>query len=300
MIAVFPNFEPLSLGHKDIVNKLVAKFPPYSDFNFVSLHSWNIDNSMKVSSLNNNLVVWFKDYTSKKAFLSFIGDTLVDETLRTLLDYALANSLHHELHLIPEHVVKEIKRPEKFNIKEDRDAHDYIVMALKFSELKGNNYASKRHGINNFNANFAGRVELKKLVVDDQAVNDINNIFHKWRQDSDKTHQETENELKAIQRLLNDAQHFNLQVLGVYMDDTLVAYSIYEIADRYAIGHFEKALKTHPGLYDYLKHQTAMNLHRQGVKYINYEQDLGIEGLRKTKLLLHPEHFLKKYTVSYK
>jgi hypothetical protein len=78
----------------------------------------------------------------------------------------------------------------------------------------------------------------------------------------------------------------------------MVAYSIYEIRDDYAIGHFEKALKEHNGLYDYLKHTTAKELHEKGVKYINYEQDLGIVGLRQTKLLLHPEHYLKKYSIS--
>jgi hypothetical protein len=31
--------------------------------------------------------------------------------------------------------------------------------------------------------------------------------------------------------------------------------------------------------------------------FINYEQDLGIEGLRQAKSRLHPDGFLKKYTI---
>jgi hypothetical protein len=113
--------------------------------------------------------------------------------------------------------------------------------------------------------------------------------------------EETDSELKALKRLLSESGRFNLSPLAVYIDDVMVAYSIYEITKGdYAVGHFEKALKVHDGLYDYLKHKTANDLHQQGVKYINYEQDLGIAGLRRTKLLLHPEHFLKKYTISYK
>src|SRR5206468_385716 len=121
--------------------------------------------------------------------------------------------------------------------------------------------------------------------------------FHNWRHVSEKKLEEAESELLATDRLLKHAGHFNLHTLGVYIDDVMVAYSIYEIQGDYAVGHFEKAIKTHPGLYDYLKHATAKKLHEQGVKYINYEQDLGIEGLRKAKLLLHPEAFLKKYTI---
>ena len=79
----------------------------------------------------------------------------------------------------------------------------------------------------------------------------------------------------------------------------MIAYSIYELLpNNYAIGHFEKALKGHAGLYDYLKHSTALDLRKQGVTHINYEQDLGIENLRYSKMLLHPETFLKKFTVS--
>src|SRR5436190_8395862 len=137
MLSKFPRFAPISIESKDSINSVVAKFPPYSDFNFVSLYSYDVKQNMGICELNNSLVVRFKDYTSDKEFLSFIGDSEVDSTIKTLLAYAAVSNLHHELHLIPEHVVNEIKNPQLFNIEEDRDAHDYIVLALKFTELKG-------------------------------------------------------------------------------------------------------------------------------------------------------------------
>ena len=150
MIPLFPNFGPISVDSKAEINDIVAKFPPYSDFNFVSMYSWDVRSDMMISRLKDNLVVRFKDYISVKAFLSLIGDSDVDDALTTVLTYATANNLHHELHLIPEHVVHKIQHPEKFTITEDRDAHDYIVLAVKFNDLQGDNYASKRHGINRF------------------------------------------------------------------------------------------------------------------------------------------------------
>ena len=68
--------------------------------------------------------------------------------------------------------------------------------------------------------------------------------------------------------------------------------------DNYFIGHFEKADPKVEGLYQYLKHAVALNLSERGVKYMNIEQDLGVEGLRHAKMGSHPVHFLKKYTVS--
>ena len=37
-----------------------------------------------------------------------------------------------------------------------------------------------------------------------------------------------------------------------------------------------------------------------GYKYVNMEQDLGIDGLRRAKRSYHPAFMIKKYTLEYK
>jgi hypothetical protein len=300
MIAQFPSFESVSVESKDEINSIVNKFLPYSDFNFVSMFSWDVKQSMSVSGLNKNLIVRFKDYISDDSFLSFIGDQNIDETIKTLIKYSSENGMGGRLHLIPEAVIEQIRRPSDFIVEEDRDSHDYIVLALKLTELKGKDYAAKRNGRNKFIASHGDRAQLRHLQIDDNITKEIMNTFHNWREVSEKELEQAESELLATERLLLHSNHFELMSLGIYIDDIMVAYSIYEIQGPYAIGHFEKAIKTYPGLYDYLKHSTASELHKKGVKYINYEQDLGIEGMRNAKLLLHPETFLKKFTIGLK
>jgi len=298
MLSRFPEFEPIAITSRETINAIIDKFPPYSDFNFVSLYSWDIKNSMQVSELDGNLVVLFKDYTSDKAFLTFIGDSDVDKTIETLLKYAPEHGLGTRLHLIPEHMITLIKDLGKFTITEDPDNHDYIILALKLSELKGQQYASKRKGVKRFQSNYAGRYQARKVPINEQTAREIVNTFHSWHAESGKNHDEIADEQAALEKILSSAQHLPLDALGIYIDDVMVAYAIYELQGEYAIGHFMKASRGHKGLYDYLKHVSATDIHLQGAKYINYEQDLGIEGLRKSKLLLRPESFLKKYTVS--
>ena len=70
MIPEFPEFKKLELSDKEEVEKITSKFPPYSDFNFVSMWSWNIENKIWISQLYGNLVVHFTDYLTDGTFLS--------------------------------------------------------------------------------------------------------------------------------------------------------------------------------------------------------------------------------------
>lgn len=57
MIPEFPEFKKLELSDEEKIEKITKKFPPYSDFNFVSMWSWNIYNTVTISQLKKNLVV---------------------------------------------------------------------------------------------------------------------------------------------------------------------------------------------------------------------------------------------------
>ncbi len=56
-IPKFPSSKKLTLADQAEVQNFVEKFPPYSDYNFTSLYSYNVENNIELSWLNNNLVV---------------------------------------------------------------------------------------------------------------------------------------------------------------------------------------------------------------------------------------------------
>lgn len=41
MIPKFPEFKKLELSNKEEIENFTSKFPPYSDFNFVSMWCWD-------------------------------------------------------------------------------------------------------------------------------------------------------------------------------------------------------------------------------------------------------------------
>ena len=114
MIPNFPSFKKLEFGDKKAIEEITKAFEPYSDYNFVSLFVWDSDEEIKLSSLNNNLVVLFIDYVTKEKFYSFIGSNRVEATIDTLLSHAKKENLVPSLKLIPEPIIQKVKNVKKY------------------------------------------------------------------------------------------------------------------------------------------------------------------------------------------
>ena len=87
MIPDFPSFKNIELTDKEDVDRFTLEHQPYSDFNFISMWSWDIKEKMRISQLNGNLVVLFTDYITGESFCSFLGTHNVNETTEILLNY---------------------------------------------------------------------------------------------------------------------------------------------------------------------------------------------------------------------
>src|SRR5258707_15184796 len=101
MIVALPGYTPIDLDILAEFRSLTSIFPPYAEFNFVNLMSWNRGNRGKVSLLNGNLVLSFPAYGEDSQFISFIGQQQLSATVATLLDYAAAELSQCQLDMVP-------------------------------------------------------------------------------------------------------------------------------------------------------------------------------------------------------
>jgi uncharacterized protein len=302
MIPRFPEFKHIEISDKNEVESLTSKYPVYSDYNFVSLFSWDTEEEVELSLLNNNLVVKFTDYIDGHPFYSFIGAQEVDLTIETLLNHAATSNIDSRLKLIPEIVVKSLEHPDRYIIEEDRDNFDYIFSIEFLSNLEGNKSARRRNLINNYHKRYGHTTEVKKIdVLNKSTQAEIMRLFEDWEKQKKVPAEDSISEQKALRKLLAHAHHLNLSATGIYVDKKLVAFSINEpLSQDFSIGHFEKADLQYLGIFQYLNFHTVQHLLDEGAKYVNGEQDLGIQGLRSAKESMRPVDFLKKYTISFK
>lgn len=292
-------FHKLGINDRDKLLTFLKSFPQYSDFNYTSMLSWDTEDGIEIRLKDDGLSIVFQDYETAERFLSFLGKHNVDEHLKYLLALSQAYGYGDTLKLIPETVINHMAHKNEFVVKEDRDNFDYVLSVNHLARLAGSKNEDRRRAVKKFLTAAGDNLEVRQLKLN--TLHDMKQIMgclDTWEVLKGSTRQNNALEREAIRRVLLFSNKLNLQSLGFFVKHHMVAFSIFEILDdKNGIVHFEKCYTKYPGLTSYVRHQTAVRFEEEGVTHINYEQDLGISGLRKSKEMLHPVHFLKKYSV---
>ena len=250
-----------------------------------------------VSYLNENLVLLFNDYITETPFLSFLGTNKPTETAATLLEYSNRKHSVNYLKLVPECVAKLIDR-RQFEVQSDVDSNDYILSVPFLSNLDTISVSSSKaaKGCHNFLRHYP-HFRVEHLPQSSIAKSEFIELFRVWARYKALDHREL-NEYSAFERLINNP-NCNNNFVAIYLGEKLVGFFTYELLSKdFAIGHFGKALIDYIGIYDALAWELGKALNLQNVPYFNYEQDLGLEGLRQAKRKLRPAYFLNKYIVT--
>lgn len=299
MLPIFPNFKNIEISDKTDVEKITSQFAPYSDFDFYSLWSWDVQGIMEISDLNNNLIVKFTDYVSGDFFYSFIGTNKVKETVHELLELSKKEGLKLKLKLIPESVAKELDQ-KKFKLIESLDHFDYLASVEKLMPHDGTErkLSSRRRLIKKYKEN--NTIEIKEINIWDKEIeNKIRDVYIRWEIQMQQGLQDVEHLREALNRFFMIPPQNNIKSFGVFLENELIGYSINSVYDNgYAVGHFQQGDVTKfSGIYALLMHETAPFFNSYGCKFINLEQDLGIMGLRNWKTSMRPVGYLKKFEI---
>ncbi len=298
MIPTFPEFCKLSVDHKEAIETYTRIFPPYSDYTFPSLLSWNIHEQIELSALHGNLVVRFTDYVTNEKFLSFLGNKEVNRTVEAL--FALIENLPDHLgylKLIPQHNLQGTLLGNGFEVAEDPDNHDYVYRVSDLANLNGNKYEKHRNMISLLLRKHACVAVVMDLSCN-QVWRDIETLCQTWMRKKLQKSNNVFNDTSALIRLAPLAVHTKLLCVGISVNEKLAAYNILEFNHAgYATSLFEHADTIYPGIYSHLRKQAAVRLGDSGCEWLNNQQDLGITGLRRSKRSYRPASFLKKFVI---
>lgn len=180
--------------------------------------------------------------------------------------------------------------PGAFEYEERFDTCDYIYLTENLAELAGKKYHAKRNHISKFFRTY-GNAAVKSL--DCSAAADALKVVHEWYREKEIDF-ENYGEYGVIQEAIINLEEFSMKGALLYVDSKPVAMTLgCEISPVCFDVMFEKALTEYDGSYAVINNEFAKML--RGYRYLNREEDMGIEGLRKAKLSYHPEIVYQRF-----
>lgn len=293
-------FKPIDINAKSILDPYFELVDYEAcEYCFVTLYMWkNVYNT--VYYVEDDFAIVSGEYEgSDFVVLPLATKENMSKAIDFILKYFKNEDKKVHLRAITKEIVDFMKKkyPGKFEYIEERDYFDYVYNGESLRTLVGKKNQKKRNHINYFLKEYNNRFEYKKLEENNQFEEciDLLNEWSKGKEDGE----DFKDEFEAIKRLFNNYDELKnkLKIGGIYVDSKLEAFSIGEMLnDNMAVIHIEKANPSIRGLYPYINQQFLVNEFND-VEFINREEDLGIEGLRKAKLSYHPSRFVEKYTV---
>ena len=183
--------------------------------------------------------------------------------------------------------------------KTNRDDCDYIYLKSNLADLPGSLYQKKRNHISRFNrtyGDYGTNWEFKSFPEND-IKEDILTVARRWftekQGDQDLILQL---EQESIELALQNAELLNLRGGVLYINDQPAAMTlaapvspdVLDVIYEKSYGDFERN-----GAYAVINQQFARRC--ESFLYLNREEDMGVEGLRKAKLSYKPEMILEKF-----
>ncbi len=179
----------------------------------------------------------------------------------------------------------------------ERDNFDYIYLRDDLATLSGKKYHSKRNHISAFSKKYNWSYE----PLSAENMEEFLAFSDKWYKDKGIEEDEgLKAEKKALGEILSSHEGIEYKGALIKVEDRVVAITLGSPINSFTFDiHYEKADKDYPTAYALINREFAAR-ELADYKYINREDDLGLEGLRKAKLSYKPEIILEKYSMIYK
>ena len=298
-----PYFKEITIEDREILN-------PYFDlvdyeaceYNFNTLYMWQ--HAYKTAYyVGDNFAVLVGEYDGEVfSILPLAKKEDLPKVIDFVLDYF--KEIEEKLYFrgITEEVVDYLKEQygDRFEYAAERDIFDYVYDGEILRTLKGRKNSKKRNHINYFLSEYEGRFEYRLLGKAD--FDDCRQLLDDWtvnKEENNNIEEGVDDERLGIEKLFAhyDEVCDRLKIAGIYIDGKLEAFTMGELLNKnMALIHIEKANPEIRGLYPYINQQFLVHEFPE-VEFVNREEDMGIEGLRKAKLSYHPCKLVEKYTV---
>lgn len=293
-------FKDVTIRDKDTITQYTMNSCRRNcDLSFSNLCSWRFLYNTQFAIVDGFLI--FKFWAAGElAYMMPVGERDLKKVLEALIEDArreggpfcmlgVCSCMREDLEAI---------MPGQFTFTADRDYADYIYLRSDLATLKGKKFQSKRNHINKFRNTYP---DYEYLPITPERISECLELEAKWCKANDCEQQEgTGNERRALIYALEHFEELGLTGGLLRAGGEIVAFTFGMPINKETFGvSVEKADTNVDGAYAMINYEFANHIPEQYI-YMNREEDLGIEGLRKAKLSYQPVTILEKYMACLK
>ncbi len=294
------DFKDITPKDKDIITAFTMDSNRKNcDLAFSNLCSWRFLYHTQYAIIDNFLVFrfWVDD---DLAYMMPIGNGNPKQVIDILMEDARMQQHNFCMLGVSTFMKQDLEEimPDRFIFTDDRDYADYLYLRSDLSTLSGKKYQPKRNHINKFKNTYP---DYSYTPITPDRIAECMELEEKWCKANDCDKQEgTGNERKALIYALEHFDELGLTGGILHVNNQIVAFTLGSPINHEIFGvHIEKADTSIDGAYAMINNEFAKRIPEQFI-YVNREEDLGLEGLRKAKLSYHPVLILEKYMACLK
>ena len=295
-IPEFPQFKELSLEDKPLFDTAFQQYPPLiSEFTFTNLFIWRHAYRFKMARFK-KFICLMSEKKEGPFFFPSIGEGDVVECYSALLRYLKEKGHFPRICRVPEAMALGIDWKAAGLVAElDRNQSDYVYLVEDLATLKGRKYHRKRNHIKQF----TGKYSFQYVPLAPEWISECLHLQDAWCdiRKCDAT-PGLASEALAVKEALTNFETLGIRGGAIRIDGRVEAFTLGEpLNSDTVVIHIEKTNPAYDRLYPTIN-RSFLEKEWSGYRYVNREQDLGEEGLRKAKESYFPHHMENKYSIT--
>jgi len=295
MIPKYPELKPI--GPEDVSEIRAAlglSVRNICELALANLFIWRGSDKPRLTLINDNVCVLISPLNEPPYFLEPLSGNKSIETVDICLKHAgkISRASEDFVHILKENA---------FKITPLRNQFDYVYLTKDLAELKGKAFDGKRNHIKRFTKRFP---DHKFAPIDQSFREEALALFEKWCRSKNGSAACDEvsyrSQRSALEAAFEGFKELKLLAHAIFAEGSMKGFVIGSaLNEDTACAHFQYVDPDAEGVSQTLLMEAAKNTF-SAFECLNLEQDLGIAGLRKTKLSYHPLKLEKKFEVELK
>lgn len=289
-------FKSMDLSRRDQYNEyLMAGGERGCEYSFTNLYLWG---RQKAAFLEGRLT-FFSHFYGRSVYPFPIGPGELKPVLEAIFHDAERRGIPCRLTSLTKEDCLSLQElyPGRFHFRQDRDSFDYVYDIHDLADLAGRKLQRKRNHVNRFFKDHPNAVFVPLTAENLSSAREMVRLWFLNR--IENAPQGTYLlEQVAMSRAFDHYKDLALEG-GLLMEgeDVLAVTMGSRLSSNTFDVHFEKARDDVDGAYAAVNREFARYLRQQHpeLEFLNREDDLGLEGLRKAKLSYCPHHMVEKY-----